>query len=119
MTNTVVGISSREKNYDPPKGETNSKYNVLIPQLDGPLTLKNISFEFPSHPSKGASSWIMHNLNAQEAQYHSFAEDLAQAPCAMSTLEVLQSYPTQWKALLKSIGGINTFDKTIISFDLE
>jgi hypothetical protein len=42
-----------------------------------------------------------------------------QAPSAMSTLEVLQSFPTQWNALLKSIGGIDPIDTNLIIFDLE
>jgi hypothetical protein len=42
-----------------------------------------------------------------------------QAPSAMSTLEVLQSFPIQWKAMLKSIGGIEPMDTNLIIFDLE
>jgi hypothetical protein len=37
----------------------------------------------------------------------------------MSALEVLQSCPTQRKALLKSIGGIDPMDTNLIIFDLE
>jgi hypothetical protein len=37
----------------------------------------------------------------------------------MSALEVLQSFPIQWKALLKSIGGIDPTDTNLIIFDLE
>ena len=37
----------------------------------------------------------------------------------MSALEVLQSCPTQWKALLKAIGGIDPTDTNLIIFDLE
>jgi hypothetical protein len=37
----------------------------------------------------------------------------------MSALEVLQSFPTQWKALLKSISGIDPMDTNLIIFDLE
>jgi hypothetical protein len=37
----------------------------------------------------------------------------------MSALEVLQSCPIQWKALLKSIGGINPTDTNLIIFYLE
>jgi hypothetical protein len=37
----------------------------------------------------------------------------------MSTLEVLQSCPTQRKALLKDIGGIDPMDMNLIIFDLE
>ena len=37
----------------------------------------------------------------------------------MLALEVLQSYPTQRKALLKAIGGIDPTDTNLIIFDLE
>jgi hypothetical protein len=53
------------------------------------------------------------------AQNYSIVEDLAQAPSAMSALEVLQSCPTQRKALLKDIGGIDPTEMNLIIFDLE
>jgi hypothetical protein len=37
----------------------------------------------------------------------------------MSSLEVLQSCPAQWKSLLKAIGGIDPTDSNLIVFDLE
>ena len=37
----------------------------------------------------------------------------------MSALEVLQSCPIQWKALMKAIGGIDPTDMNLIIFDLE
>jgi len=37
----------------------------------------------------------------------------------MSTLEFLQSCPTQWKELLKDIGGIDPIDMNLIMIDLE
>jgi hypothetical protein len=37
----------------------------------------------------------------------------------MSALEVLQSFPIQWKALLKAISGIDLTDTNLIIFDLE
>jgi hypothetical protein len=59
------------------------------------------------------------NPHSRVAQNYNIVEDLAQAPSAMSTLEVLQSCPTQWKALLKAIGGIDPTDTNLIIFDLE
>jgi hypothetical protein len=44
---------------------------------------------------------------------------LAQEPLVISALEVLQSCPTQWKELLKAIGGIDPTDTNLIVFDLE
>jgi hypothetical protein len=53
------------------------------------------------------------------AQNYSIVEDLAQAPSAMSSLEVLQSCPAQQKELLKAIGGIDPTDMNLIVFDLD
>jgi hypothetical protein len=44
---------------------------------------------------------------------------MAQAPSAMSALEVLQSCPTQQKSLLKDICGVDPKDTNLIIFDLE
>jgi hypothetical protein len=53
------------------------------------------------------------------AQNYSIVEDMAQAPSAMSALEVLQTCPTQQKELFKDIGGIDPTDTNLIVFDLE
>ena len=37
----------------------------------------------------------------------------------MSTLEVLKTCPTQWKALLATLGAIDPFDSKFIMFDTE
>jgi hypothetical protein len=42
---------------------------------------------------KGAFKRASHNPNARDAQKYSVVEDLSQTPCAMSALEVLQSFP--------------------------
>ena len=57
--------------------------------------------------------WVLrkttHNPNARATQYYSIVEDLSQAPCAMSALEVLKSCPTQRKTLLSAIGDVGTY----------
>jgi hypothetical protein len=70
-------------------------------------------------PPKGVVHKLAFNPHAHAAQNYSIFEDLAQAPSAMSALEVLQSFPIQRKALLKSIGGIDPTDTNLIIFDLE
>jgi hypothetical protein len=62
---------------------------------------------------------LIFNPHARAAQNYNIVEDLAQAPSTMSALEVLQSCPAQWKALLKAIGGIDLTDTNLIVFDLE
>ena len=46
-------------------------------------------------------------------------EDLAQEPCAMSTLEVLQSCPTQRKNLLTSLGALDPDNTNLIHFNVK
>ena len=46
-------------------------------------------------------------------------EDLAQAPCAMSTLEVLQSFPTQRKNFLTTLGTLDPDNTKSIHFKVE
>jgi hypothetical protein len=44
-------------------------------------------------------------------------EDLSQTPCAMSALEVLQSCPSQRKALLTALGSTETCNPGTIMLD--
>ena len=50
---------------------------------------------------------VVFNPNAQATQFYNVFEDLAQEPCAISTLEVLQSCPTQCKNLLTVLGALD------------
>jgi hypothetical protein len=56
-----------------------------------PLQIEKTVGETMTHIPKGAFKKASHNLNARAAQNYSIVEDLAQTPCAMSSLEVLQS----------------------------
>jgi hypothetical protein len=119
MANTV-DLATRAKNYEKqPEGESSAHVDSPSqPQSHSPLTFEKPTFEAPSRPSK----WTlqrMNNLNAQAAQHYSIVEDLAQAPCAMSALEVLQSCPSQRKALLQAIGVVDSADASLLSFDPE
>ena len=59
------------------------------------------------------------NPNARAAQFYNVVEDLAQAPCAMSTLEVLQSFPTQRKNLLTALGVVDPDNTNLFHFNVE
>ena len=89
-----------------------------MPQSNGPLTSEKPTFEDTSCPSKGTLQRT-HNLNVQVAQHYNIVEDLAQAPCAMSSLEVLQSFPAQRKSLLQAIGVIVSADASLLYFNPE
>jgi hypothetical protein len=49
---------------------------------------------------------------------YSVVEDLSQTPCAMSALEVLQNCPAQRKALLTTLGSIETCNPGTIMLDM-
>lgn len=99
MTDVVFGLSTQAKNYDQSKGHSTTNDTTSNSQHDRPLTLEKPTFELPSHPSKATICRTMHNFNTRATQHYSIVKDLTQAPCAMSALEVLQSCPTQQKAL--------------------
>ena len=117
MTNVVIGLSTRAKNYDPSEGRSTPNDTPSTSQPNRPLTIEKPSFKLPSFPSKETVHQDTHNFNTWAAQHYSIVEDLAQAPCAMSTLEVLQSFPTQRKALLTAISGVDPSDMILISFE--
>ena len=57
---------------------------------------------------KGVFKKTLHNPNARATTNYSVVEELAQTPCAMSRLEVLQSCPTQRDALLAALGSMDS-----------
>lgn len=70
-------------------------------QKKTPLHIEKPSSNITLRPPKATIKRERHNPNARVAQNYSTVKDLTQAPCAMSTLEVLQGCPTQCKALLE------------------
>ena len=61
----------------------------------------------------------MHNPNARAAHNETIVEEIAQAPCAMSVMEVLQYCPTQRNELLSSTRAVDRSDPTLITLDLD
>ena len=70
-------------------------------------------------PPKNTLRKAVFNPNARAAQFYNVVEDIAQAPCAMSTLEVLQSFPTQCKNLLTALGALDSDNTNLIHFNVE
>lgn len=99
------------------EGSCTEKDTHLTSQPDSSLTFDKPNFKLPSHPSKATLRRTMHDFNTRVTQHYSIVKDLAQAPCAMFVVEVLQSCRTQLKALLSTIDGVDPSDTSIISFD--
>ena len=68
---------------------------------------------------KGSSKCTTINPNAKATQNYSFVEDLAQIPCVISALEVLQSCPTQRNAFLTTIRAVDPNNSLMITFDMS
>jgi hypothetical protein len=66
---------------------------------------------------KGAFKKDFHNPNTRAIHNYYVVEDLSQTPYAMSALEVLQSFPTQRKALLTTLGSTETCNPGTIMLD--
>jgi hypothetical protein len=84
-------ISTRAHDYKMPNTYEKTK-EAENPPL--PLQIENTLGEIMTRIPKGAFKKDSHNPNARSAQNYSVVEDLSQIPCAMSTLEVLQSCPS-------------------------
>jgi hypothetical protein len=107
-------IMTRAHDYSKPSTSENGK-EAELPSL--PLLIKKTLGETMTRIPKGAFKKSSHNPNARATQNYSVVEDLSQTPCAMSTLEVLQSCPTQRKALLTALGSTKTCNLGTIILD--
>ena len=124
MMKTVapISVATRSKDYNEPRQAPGKAVadGPPHPPISGPLEIEKPSLEpIVKPPPKGVLRRSSYNPNAHAAQHYSIVEDLAQAPSAMSALEVLQSFPSQRKALLSAIGGIDPADSSLLTFDLE
>jgi hypothetical protein len=82
-----------------------------------PLQIEKAVGETMTLIPKSVFKKASHNPNVRAAQNYSVVEDLAQTPCAMSALEVLQSWPSRRKALLSTLGAAETCNPGEIIID--
>jgi hypothetical protein len=59
------------------------------------LQFENTVGEMMFHIPNGAFKKASHNPNSRDSKNYSIVEDLAQTPCVMFALKVLQSFPSQ------------------------
>jgi hypothetical protein len=121
-----IALTTRAKYYSSSKEKVDAippslvQPSPMTPPTNGLPHLERLSLDTILHPPpKGVVRKSSFNPHAHATQNYSIVEDLAQALSTMSTLEVLQSFPIQWKELLKAIGGIDPTDTNLIFFDLE
>ena len=94
MCNEKFNLSTRAKPYENPKSSFISKDAVIPIAPNVPLTLEK-SLEPMFQPPKGVPRKSTHNPNVMDSQCYNIVEDLTQAPYAISSWEVLQSFPTK------------------------
>jgi hypothetical protein len=107
-------ISTRAHDYSKPSTSKKGKEDEL-PSL--PLQIEKTLGETMTCIPKGTFKKYSHNPNTRASQNYSVVEDLSQTPCAMFALEVLQSCPSQRKALLTSLGSTETCNTGTIMLD--
>ena len=88
MVRSSTLLQTRNKIYEK---ETDEKGKAVV-ESSNPLTIEKPAEIMPKIP-KGVFKKTLHNPNARATSNYSIVEDLAQTPCAMSALEVLQSCP--------------------------
>jgi hypothetical protein len=98
-------ITTRAHDYGKP-GTSEKGKEAKNPPL--PLYIENTLGETTMHIQKGAFKKYSYNPNVRATQNYSMVEDFSQTPCARFALEVLQSFPSQRKALLASLGYVET-----------
>ena len=95
------------KATDQPSSSTTTSPEV-VPPIIPKLKIK---------PPKGVLHKSKFNPRARSAQNYNIVEDLAQLPSTMSTLEILQNFPSQKQALLSAIGEIDLVDSNLVAFN--
>ena len=127
MSLDTISLQTRIQNYDKPadKKEDHSSSgkapSTSSPESSStiPLTIKKPTLDMILHPPKSTLRKAVFNPNARAAQFYKVVEDLAQAPCPMSTLEVIQSCPTQRKNMLTALGALDPDNSNLIHFNIK
>ena len=117
MMKVDVNIQTRSKNYETSRNEPKGK--ELMGTSANPLQIERPTSYLVLIPPKSSIKRTMHNPNARAAQNNNIVEDLAQAPCAMFILEVLQSCPVQRSTLLSALGIQDPGSSDAISFSTQ
>jgi hypothetical protein len=87
--------------------------------LSGPLQIEKPTFDSILRPPKSNIYKSTFNPSSCATQNYNIVEDLAQALCAMSALEVLQHCPNQLRTLWAAIGVVDPESSNHIMFNLD
>ena len=128
MSAKKINLTTRSQKYDKPvekKDESTSSMKVPSanssppPPSNGPLTFEKPNLDLILRPPKSTLRKSIFNPNAGASQFYNVVEDLAQAVCAMSTVEVLQSFPMQCKNMLMELEALDPDNTNMIHLNVE
>jgi hypothetical protein len=130
-----INLTTHSKTYDTPSNPDKGKDTngtgtspdpspsfISLPSVtppSGPLQIEKHVFDSILRPPKSTIRKATFNPSSRATQNYNIVEDLAQAPCVMSVLEVLQHCPSQRRMLLDSIGVVDPESSNHIMFNLE
>jgi hypothetical protein len=130
-----INLNTLSKIYNAPgnpdKGKVTNGTNTLpdpspsfvsppsINPSSGPIKIEKPTFNSILCPPKRKIHKSTFNPSSRAAQNYNIVEDLAQAPCAMYALEVLQHCSSQRRTLLAAIGTIDPESSNDIMFNLD
>jgi hypothetical protein len=125
-----INLTTLSMPYDTPvkldKGKvTNGTYTLPDPSpsfiipLSRPLQIEEPMFNSILRPPKSTICKSTFNPSSRATHNYNIFEDLAQAPCAMSALEVLQHCPSQRRMLLDIIDTVDPDSSNDIMFNLD
>ena len=115
---SMVNLQTCAKTYDP-SVEKSIEKEPPSSQPDTSLHIEKPPHDIVIRPPKSTLRKTTHNPNSMVAQHYSIVENLAQAPCTMLALEVLQTCPMQQKGILSVIRGLDPTKSNLITFDTE
>ena len=124
MSSELVSLTTRSQIYDPPlekntdNAQTDKTYSPIPSPTNG-IQIKKHVLDTILRPPKSTIWKSVFNPYVHSAKYYNVVEYLAQAPYAMSTLEVVQTCPTQRKNLLSVLGAMDPENSNIITFKMK
>ena len=103
MSSDTIHLQTLSQNYDKPMNKNEDhpssgkapSTSSLESSFTVPLSIEKPTLDMILRPPKSTLRKAIFNPNSRVAQFDNVVEDLTQAPCAMYTLQVLQSCPTQ------------------------
>ena len=124
MSSETVHLNITSQSYDSPPKNKNDGVPSKKPLVSTAPPSNGLQIEKPIpdailRPPKSTLWNSILNPNVHATEYYNIVEDLAQAPCTMLTLEVLQTCPTQWMDLVIATGALDPENSNIISFKLD